>query len=339
MSDKTNVIAETAWHHEGDYDFMHELITLLAQKTKCDFIKFHVTLDCDRYMGSSHPGYKQLKKWMLSPAQWKSLIDLAQSHDKQQMFLVNDVESLEMVLSYRPQLIELHSVSLTDLSLLDAVKSNLDEWQTIVLGVGGTRITDIDNIVSFLNRSNLLLMHGFQNYPTVIESINFNKVRSVMRLYPEFKHGYADHTAWDHPDTILVTLFGAALGVDYIEKHVSHKYGTERCDWNAAISIDMFNELIAKIDLLEKANGNGRLALNPGERAYSQMGHMRKVPVARQCINRGEKLSHEKFTYLRVDGTTDLSLEDILGMNDKSAARRIAAGDIFMRDDLGDSIG
>lgn len=335
MNHSISVIAETAWHHEGDYDFMHTLVSLLAQKTKCDFIKFHVTLDLDLYMAPDHPGYSTIKTWMLSPEQWKPLIELAQAYHKQQMFLVNEVKALEMVLPYKPRLIELHSVSLTDLDLLHAVRANLEDWQIIVLGVGGTRITDIDNIISFLNTSNVLLMHGFQNYPTVIENINFAKIRRMMRLYPEFMHGYADHTGWDHPDTVLVTLLGAALGMDFVEKHVSHRYGEERCDWNAAISIDMFNELVDKLQLLAEANGDALLALNPGERSYSQMGPMRKVPVAKQGIEQGEALSCDKFAYQRVDGTTDLGLEDILKLHDSIATRPIVAGSILVKDDIG----
>ena len=48
------LIGETAWHHEGDFGFMRDLIFELAEKSDVDIVKMHVTLDFDEYMHSSH---------------------------------------------------------------------------------------------------------------------------------------------------------------------------------------------------------------------------------------------------------------------------------------------
>ena len=48
-----NLIAETAWHHDGDFDFFKDLVTTIANETKADYIKFHVTLEVDEYMHTS----------------------------------------------------------------------------------------------------------------------------------------------------------------------------------------------------------------------------------------------------------------------------------------------
>ena len=45
----TKLIAETAWHHEGDYDFMKNLVTSICKLSKADIVKFHITLDLDEY--------------------------------------------------------------------------------------------------------------------------------------------------------------------------------------------------------------------------------------------------------------------------------------------------
>ena len=51
------LIAETAWHHEGDYEFMKNLVTEISSKTEADIVKLHITLDFDEYMDSSHDAY------------------------------------------------------------------------------------------------------------------------------------------------------------------------------------------------------------------------------------------------------------------------------------------
>ena len=59
------LIAETAWHHEGDYKFMKNLVTEISTKTKADIVKMHITLDFEEYMDPSHEAYSLLKPWLI----------------------------------------------------------------------------------------------------------------------------------------------------------------------------------------------------------------------------------------------------------------------------------
>ena len=68
------LIAETAWHHDGDFDFMLKLIDRLVNETKTDLIKLHLTLDLDEYMMKDHLGYDFLKKRLFSEKQWEMII-------------------------------------------------------------------------------------------------------------------------------------------------------------------------------------------------------------------------------------------------------------------------
>ena len=65
------LIAETAWHHEGDYLFMKQLVTRICETSSSDIVKLHITLDLDEYMSKDHDSYKTLKSWMLSAKQWE----------------------------------------------------------------------------------------------------------------------------------------------------------------------------------------------------------------------------------------------------------------------------
>ena len=39
------MIAETAWHHEGDFAFMKKLVTEISNDSLADIVKLHITLD------------------------------------------------------------------------------------------------------------------------------------------------------------------------------------------------------------------------------------------------------------------------------------------------------
>ena len=47
---KIKLIAETAWHHDGDYVFMEKLINDILNKSMADIIKMHITLDFDEFI-------------------------------------------------------------------------------------------------------------------------------------------------------------------------------------------------------------------------------------------------------------------------------------------------
>ena len=104
-----------------------------------------------------------------------------------------------------------------------------------------------------------------------------------MRLFPEFEFGYADHTAWNETNNVLITVLGAAMGIEYVEKHVTIAYGEDRVDWVAAVTIDMFNEIKEKMNILDQCNGDGLLHLNEGEKKCSIFGPMKKAAVSFGC--------------------------------------------------------
>ena len=314
------LIAETAWNHEGDFDYFRRLVKSLTMESKADIIKIHITLNFDEYMASDHPSYTQLKNWLLTVDQWKEIIDLIVNSDKQLMILFNDIDAIEFGMKYKPEYTEIHSVSLNDLKLLDKLKERVSPATKIFLGVGGSTIEEYDHAIKYLNHKNTVLMHGFQNYPTKYSDINFKKIRKIMERYPDMQHGYADHTAWDEPGNLLITLLGTAQGMDYVEKHVTIEYGNERSDWSAAISVNMFNELYEKLNLLKECMGNGNLDLNYAEKQYSIYGPMKKAAILNKNVAKGDIFTIDMIDFKRTEQVADLSQVNVIN----SVGRRLS---------------
>lgn len=312
------LIAETAMHHEGDFAFMTRLIEAIGRNTKTDYIKTHMLLDVDEYFVPDHPGYDITKKWLFNQDQWTELLNGITSTGKKPMLLYNDTKAIEFGTRFEPEIVEIHSVAVNDVYLLDCLKANINTDTKIVLGVGGCSVEEIDHAVNHLGHKNMVLMFGFQNYPTKYQDINLRKVRKIMGLYPTFEYGYADHTAWNHEDNILISLFGASLGMGYIEKHVTTNYGEERTDWSAAISIQMFNDLRDKLEILKQCEGNGNLGLNAGERSYSVTGPMKKAAVFNRPVESGQVFELDMISFKRTSQISDIGqieVSDYLGKN------------------------
>ena len=305
------LIAETAWHHDGDFDFMSDLVENLINNSAADFIKLHITLDFDEYMLSDHPGYKFLAGKALKREQWQVLIEKINTSSKKLMLLFNDSKAIEFGMKFNPELIEIHSVCLNDFHLLTSLKKYNDRSIPLALGIGGSTLYEIENAISFMETDNIVLIHGFQNYPTNYSDINFKRIRRIMNLYPNFRHGYADHTAWDEPNNNLISLMGAALGMDYVEKHVTTRIGEERTDWQAAIGIDQFNKLVDDIKILDQCNGNGMLKLNEGELKYSIFGPNKKAAFLTRRLKKGEALRENDISFKRTSQLSDTSQTEV----------------------------
>ena len=182
----------------------------------------------------------------------------------------------------------------------------------IVIGIGGCTIDEVKKAVQFFHDRELVLMFGFQNYPTKYEDVNLGKIRKIQTLFPGKKFGYADHTAWDESNNELITLLVSANGMDFIEKHVTTDYGKERCDYSAAISIEQLNMLYKKIKLLENLYGDGSMLLNKAEEDYSKYGPMKMAAIAKHDLVKGSKLTMGDVHFCRTSQSTGISQIDLL---------------------------
>ena len=185
--------------------------------------------------------------------------------------------------------------------------------------------------INRLNHEKIILMYGFQNYPTQFSDINFKKLKKIMKLYPKYDFGYADHSGWDEANNIIITLAGYLQDVSYIEKHITTDYGKERTDGNSAVSIEMFNEIVDKIDILEQCIGNGKMELSKCEIDYSIFGPMKKAGILKVAVKAGEKHKFENIIFKRVKEETDISQIEIIQNINSKYSTDLPAGTILFK--------
>lgn len=328
---KIRLIGETAWHHEGDYKFMNRLVDSLID-SPLDIIKVHVTIDFDEYMSNDHEHYQLLNNYLLNEYEWSKILSKIKNSDKDLMVLVNDKKAIDLVINFDPKYYEIHAVCLNDHHLLNHLAESIHPDKKVVFGIGGSTIEEIQDAIDYINTNNIILFYGFQNYPTEYHLINFLKLRKYIQMFPEYKFGYADHTGWDHEYNELVTLFGAAMGVNYIEKHVTTNFGENRTDYSAAISMKMVNNLCEKLDILSECMGNGKFELNAGEIAYSDIGPLKKAPILKRNISKGNKLSWQDIAFQRTSKQSDIKQNEVKYFLNKKLKSDFSKGQILTRD-------
>ena len=325
----TNLIAETAWHHEGDFSFMKNLVKKICTDSDTNTIKMHITLDLDEYMSVDHDAYETLKYWMFDEKQWSELIGIVRSYSKDLMLLLNDTKAVQFAAQFNPEIVEIHSVCLNVPRLHKSILKHISNNTKIVIGVGGCTLKEIDKAVEIFNNRETILMFGFQNYPTKYKDVNLRKIRKIQTIYSNKKFGYADHTAWDESNNELVTLLVAANNIDYIEKHVTTQYGQKRCDYSAAISIDQLNGLAKKIRVLDSICGDGSLQLNEAEQGYSVYGPMKMAAIAKCKLKKGDVLSMSKIHFCRTSQITSMSQIDLFESAGLKLTKDVKSGEVI----------
>ena len=309
-------IGETAFHHQGDKSFLVQLINEIKE-LKFDAVKFHLLLDCKSYMVKSHSAISSLEQWVFSKVDWKEIIEYSHGIGLDVIALCNDPESIDFILEENLPVssIELHATGLNDYFLME--KSSKFKGR-IILGIGGSTIDEIDFAVTFLRNNgitNILLMHGFQNYPTNYKEVNLKRGLKIGKLF-DLPIGYADHTAPKDPNNELISALAFALGINVLEKHITIT-DEKRIDYQAAINRDQFLKIKSITNILIDVVGTGSLELSDAEKKYGDTGTLKKAIVARILIPKDKEVTLDDVWFKRTKQSVYLKqnmLPQILGL-------------------------
>lgn len=308
---KPYLIGETAFHHEGDIEFLNELIEE-AINVGVDAMKFHLTTDLDDYMVANHEAIDIVRPWCLNTDDWSTILPKVTSGGMDLILLCNDAKSLKWVNETDLEVvaIELHATGLNDyFLLLEAAKFK----NTVILGTGGSTLDEIQYALDFLNsygKDDIFLMHGFQNYPTDFEDINLSKMKLLHDLF-NLPVGYADHTDPQDEDNESISVMAVAMGFNVLEKHFTHKFGEKRIDAQSAVSIEQMKTIRRLLNKAFKTYGFEDLRMSEAEKKYGNTGPMKKAIVARKTIEKGTKIKIEDIAFKRTNESTMLKQMDL----------------------------
>lgn len=307
-------IAETAFHHEGNVDFLNELVSHLL-KLDIQAVKFHLLFDVDDYMVANHSAIQVIRDLSIAEKNWSKIFQNVKDSKKEIVALTNDLASLKYINQiqndYPIQAVELHSTGLNDLFLLNEA---LLFKKTIMLGIGGSTFDEVQFAVDFLKsngKEDILLMHGFQNYPTNYEDINFKRIKMMQQAF-DLPVGYADHTDPNDQNNAMISVLPAMLGVKVFEKHVTHVFGEKRIDAQAAISLEVMKEVIKLGNEIHKTLGEKNISFSDAELNYGNTGPMKKALVARKNLVAGTIIQLDDLAYKRTDESSSLNQKDIM---------------------------
>ena len=174
-------------------------------------------------------------------------------------------------------------------------------------------------------------MHGFQTYPTPVEESNLVKIYQFKELFKDkLKYGYMDHidAELDLASTLPLSL--STIGIDYIEKHITHNRKEKGIDYYSSFQPDEMSKFVDDLSSITGSFGHKDVFFSEAEKKYRSQA--KKVYIWADNFSKGKKITLNDIDMKRVDGDTpSLDYKHIIG---KTLERSVKCDQQITKDQL-----
>ncbi len=291
----TLIIAEIACAHQGDIENACELVKI-AGKANVDAIQIQV-FKKESYMNSSYKDYDLITKLELTQEEWLKVINLIKETDTLFFAAGYDVESIRFLLKNNIDAFKVHS---SDTSNPEVLMEVANSGKPIFLSCGASKIEEIKKAINFLRKNGtteIILMHGYQAFPTKIEDTHLNFIRSLKRLF-ELNVGFYDHVDGGSILAKIIPVMAIGFGAQIIEKHFILDRKEKGIDYESSLDPENFLEFVKCVRKSEKAIGQ-KIIRNFTEGEKNYRFYCKKSIVASMNIPKGNEITRENVIFVR----------------------------------------
>jgi len=301
------IIAEIASAHEGKPELAVNLF-YHALRARADAVKFQI-FNRDSLLTINNPYYNEFGEIELSAKSWKNILKKVSSEKIDIIVEPYDMESFDIaektgfVDGYK-----IPTASIDDISLLSKVQRTN---KSVYIGVGGAEWSEIENVVSYFNNSNLTLLCGFQNFPTKLKDSKLYQIKELIESFG-CSVGYADHVdAEDHEMANKLPTMAVVAGASVIEKHITDDRSRGGRDYYSALNPDEFKKFVQVMRYIPEIVGKENdWSLSKAEIKYRRF--TKRHAVAASNIISGETLDIKDIVFKRTN-EEGLSAQEIIG--------------------------
>lgn len=315
MQQKIEIVAELAQGFEGK-PVLASLLLKAAAEAGADAAKFQLVYADE--LGTPDYKYYDLFKSLEMPDDiWATL---AKSASESGIALQLDVfgeKSLGLAARLGVDTVKLHGTDIANLGFLARVADS--PVRRVMLGAGGAHSGEIEKALELLARKQVVVLLGFQGYPTPNDSNQIARVRAFVERFAEpgrVSIGFADHAAPEDPARFSLAAVALGAGARVIEKHLTLGRNMKLEDHESALNPDEFAEFCSIIRNCEAALGSvvdaENFGMSDAEQGYRQM--IRRHVVAARDLPEGKRLEPADLC-LKRSGVTDFvaDLDQVYG--------------------------
>lgn len=302
---KVVIIAEAGVNHNGDIKKAKKLI-IEAKKCGADYIKFQafepeelctensVKANYQKKNKSKESQYLMLKRLALSKSDIVKIKKFSKKVGIKLIFSVFDNKSLKLVDKFNFEYIKLPSGEIDNFKLIkDLSKTN----SKIIFSSGASKMTDIKNCLKFFKNKNskkITLMHCNSEYPTPINDLNLNVIKTLKKKF-KINIGFSDHST-----SVIAPAIAVSCGAIIIEKHFTLNNKLKGPDHSSSLNPKNFKIMVENIREAELSMGSSLKKITKSEKKNFLV--IRKSVVASRIIFKDEKFTKHNITTKRPAG-------------------------------------
>lgn len=325
---KTFIVAEIGANHNNDITTIKKIIDK-AKECGVDAVKFQtytardLLVDYDRVLEYESNGVIKNKSIgalfdeLALPRQWHE--EIFQYAKKQGLIAFSTPFSIDGVRFLNEINVPIFKVAASDVNYVDMLIELSKHNKPIILSLGKCTLSEADRAIEILKSNGvkqLIIMHCVSKYPSPMEEMNLNVIKSLKVLYPDLIIGFSDHSTG-----ITASLGAVALGAKVIEKHFTLDKTLEGPDHWFSMDPSEMKSLVDGIRDLEKAFGDSRKRVLECEKDEREKS-IRSL-VIKNSKKAGETIEEEDLLMLRPGyGISPFDKDKVIGMklsNDKNS--------------------
>ena len=192
----------------------------------------------------------------MEESKWKELKEYAISLGLKLIFDVFGEIGLKTAENIGIETIKVHGTDITNLALLKGIE--ISKINEVILGIGGAQWHEIEKAIKLLKRKTLILLCGFQGYPTKTEDNHIARMNLIKekakKIHSDFEMGFADHPS-DSNLNSKISLVAIGAGAMIIEKHLTLGKVMQLEDFESALNPDEFKDFVINMKDGKKALG------------------------------------------------------------------------------------
>lgn len=320
---KTFIIAEIGVNHNGKLKLAQKLI-IEAKKAGADCVKFQ-TFNTDELVTKWSPKaeyqnkkdkktnqYQMLKKYELS---YKEQIQLKKFCRKKKIeflssaFSLSDINFLKKI---KLKKFKIPSGEITNYFYLKKIGSMN---KTTLLSTGMANLDEISAAIrllisSGLQRKKLIILHCISEYPTSLNKLNLNFIRTLKNKF-KLQVGLSDHSK-----SLIVPAIAVSLGAKIIEKHLTLNSNMNGPDHTSSLNPTEFKKMVMNIRETEMTLGKNDKVISHTEMKNKRV--VRKSLVAKKEIKIGQIIKLNDLNFKRPgNGISPMDYKKVIGKKSK----------------------
>ena len=322
------VLAEVASAHGGSIDAALKMLEA-AFKMGADGIKFQM-FRSEQLVVRRHPGRKDFDEIELGEKEWRKLLKAARASGLALLVEAFDRGSLELAAEEGADAFKVHS---TDMENPEFIRAVAEAGKPVLFATGGVPDEAVREALEIVGSSPVILLHGFQTFPTPVEETRFRELAAWKERY-RVPVGFLDHTDGGSAFALVAPALAVAWGANLVEKHFTLDRSKKGYDYQSSLNPEEFYRMVDLLRQAERAAGDSPASESEGARRYHRT--MARSIVAGTLIKRGDVLTREMLAYKRTDvrfdpGFPPRDADHVIG---RRATRPIQADETIREDML-----